>query len=171
MGNEDLIVPKIECPVVLWVHPEGRVAGSLFLREGETEVPEERVIDVLNHDQPFVVLKRSDPEEVRFYHRSSILRAEYAARRPADTSGMILHRCQVGIMDGSLIEATLIRPAPPDRSRLFDFLNRDRERFLEVFSDEGETLALNKSYVIFVRPLSGGVAGGGSADEAGVEET
>lgn len=150
MRTEDLIVPKTEQPVVLWVHPEGQVRGSLFVRAGE---PQESVIDVLNKDQPFVVLKRRDPDEVRFYHRSSILRVEYAAQRPSDTSGLILHRCELGIMDGSLIEATLMRPAPPDRSRLFDFLNRERERFLEVFPEEGDALALNKSYVIFVRPL------------------
>ena len=51
MSNDSLIIPKIKRQVSLWVHPEGQVIGSLFLREQSvnhagTEVP----IEVLNKE-------------------------------------------------------------------------------------------------------------------------
>ena len=33
MSSDDLKVPKLKQKVTLWVHPEGQVVGSLFVRE------------------------------------------------------------------------------------------------------------------------------------------
>jgi hypothetical protein len=151
---DELVVPKQRRQVRLWIHPEGRVVGSLFVRAATEGEPEQRIVDALNEEQPFIVLMREEPEELRFYHRASILRVESDSTPPSATTGepVIEHRCELGMMDGSFISGTLTRPSPPDRSRLFDFLNRGEERFLEVFLADGATLVINKAYVIFVRP-------------------
>jgi hypothetical protein len=149
---DELIVPKNLRRVRLWIHPEGRVVGSLYVRAARGEEPEQRIVDSLNEEQSFVVLMREAPEELRFYHQASILRVESEAEPPPTEEDMIHHRCQLGMMDGNFLEGTLTRPSPPDRSRLFDFLNREKERFLEVFLDDGTTVVVNKTYVIYVRP-------------------
>lgn len=155
----DLRIPKTLRPVVLWVHPEGRVVGSLFVRPAEPGAGAERPIDVLNRNLPFIVLQREEPDEIRFYHRASIVRVEHREEAPPSPEGKILHRCQLHMMDGTLFEGTLIRPSPPDRSRLFDFLNREAESFLEIFLDEGLTVLVNKSYILFVRSPDDGPSG------------
>jgi hypothetical protein len=152
---DELIVPKQRRKVRLWIHPEGRVVGSLFVRAATDSEPEQRIVDSLNEGQPFIVLMREEPKELRFYHRASILRVESDSNPPPTATGehVIEHRCELGMMDGSFVSGTLTRPSPPDRSRLFDFLNRGEERFLELFLDDGTTLVVNKAYVIFVRPI------------------
>jgi len=149
---DELIVPKQRREVRLWIHPEGRVVGSLFVRAATDTEPEQRIAESLNEGQPFIALMRENPKELRFYHRASILRVESSSSPPPAGERVIEHRCELGMMDGSFITGTLTRPSPPDRSRLFDFLNRGEERFLEVFLDDGTTLVINKAYVIFVRP-------------------
>lgn len=149
---DELIVPKRRRKVRLWIHPEGRVLGSLYVRAASDDEPEQRIVEALNEEHPFVVLMREEPDELRFYHQASILRVESESEPRPTGEGMIRHRCQLGMMDGSFVEGTLMRPSPPDRSRLFDFLNREKERFLEVFLDDGTTVVVNKSYVIYVRP-------------------
>jgi len=138
--------------VRLWIHPEGRVVGSLSVRAAGGDEPEQRIVESLNEEHPFVVLLRQDPEGIRFYHQASILRVESEAEPPPRGEDLIRHRCELGMMDGNFIEGTLTRPSPPDRSRLFDFLNREKERFLEIFLDDGTTVVVNKTYVIYVRP-------------------
>lgn len=150
---DELIVPKQRRQVRLWIHPEGRVVGSLFVRAETESEPEQRIVEALNERQPFIVLQREEPKELRFYHRASILRVESDSNPPPPAGDSVIeHRCELGMMDGSFVSGTLTRPSPPDRSRLFDFLNRGEERFLEVFLDDGTTLVVNKAYVIFVRP-------------------
>ncbi|WP_455198946.1 hypothetical protein, partial [Kaarinaea lacus] len=80
MNNDNLKIPKKLHSVTLWVHPEGRVKGSLFLRYqspdyGGTEQP----LDVLNRCESFLVFKVDDPVDLRFYNIKSVIRVEYEA--------------------------------------------------------------------------------------------
>lgn len=154
MPPKRLKIPKTLREVTLWVHPEGKVVGSLFLRQHSVNhAGSEEPLEVLNQPQPFVVLQRTAPEELRFYNRASIIRLEYAGTNPCDDNGDIRPlRCQLHMMDGSLIAGSICESLPPDQSRLFDYLNRDVDRFIKIYleQDDRNICLVNKSYIIQV---------------------
>ncbi|NNF97030.1 MAG: hypothetical protein HKM94_08905 [Halobacteria archaeon] len=78
MANDSLKIPKIKRQVSMWVHPEGQVIGSLFLREQRVNhAGMEEPIEVLNKDKAFIVLDREENGQVCFYNRNAIIRLEY----------------------------------------------------------------------------------------------
>ena len=84
MATDLLKIPKIKRQVSMWVHPEGQVIGSLFLREQSVNhAGVEEPIEVLNKDKAFIVLER-DEGQVRFYNRNAIIRVEYEETSPLE---------------------------------------------------------------------------------------
>lgn len=72
-----LKVEKLLKEVTLWIHPEGPVGGSLYLRPEDGHNTAELPVDILKQDDPFVVLKSNIGEDIRFYNPASIIRAIY----------------------------------------------------------------------------------------------
>lgn len=153
MSDPRLKIPKSLREVTLWVHPEGRVIGSLFLRQQSIHhAGEEEPREVLNQDRPFLVLQRDTPDELRFYNRAAIIRVEYTAAddEGSDRAGMITLACELHMMDGSFIKGTIMERLPAGSARLFDYINSEKERFIRVFQDEGTIGLINKAYVVQV---------------------
>jgi len=149
VNNDTLKVPKRRQPVTLWVHPEGRVLGFLFLREqSPNHAGAEQPLEVLNQCMPFVVIQRCEPEELRFYNMRAIIRVEYAAdadEQPTDAPAL---DCQLQMMDGSFIRGQIREHLPPDQARLLDYLNRSDECFIKLHLDEDAIYLINKAYII-----------------------
>jgi len=158
--NDDLKIPKKLQAVSLWVHPEGRVVGSIFLTEkspdyGGTEKPQ----TVLNRCDSFLVFKVEDPDELRFYNIKSVIRVEYEKTADDEDSDAKLMECHLHMMDGSLLNGTIREILPPDHSRLLDYLNQSDERFIKLHIDDGLIYLINKSYINHVH-VSGITASG-----------
>lgn len=155
MSTGTLKINKTTHQVRLWVHPEGLVTGSLFIRNDQDENSvSESAYDVINQAEPFVVLKREQPDEVRFYNRNSIIRVEYAADGlPAEDNAITLH-CRLMMMDGSILEGAITEVLPEDQSRLYDYLNKTNDRFIRLHLNDKEICLVNKSYIIQVSPLA-----------------
>jgi len=154
IDKESLKVPKKLREVAAWVHPEGRVMGYLFVRvHGPNGPGEESPLEVLNDEKPFVVMRRRDPDEIRFYNRASIVRVDYQQDEPEEVGDATLLQCRLQMMDGSILEGTVMKSLPPDQSRLFDFLNRPSERFIKLYLGAGRVSLVNKSYIIFVTAM------------------
>lgn len=153
MDNNSLKVPKKLCPVSLWVHPEGRVLGGIYLRtQSPHHAGSEQPLEALNLCQSFLVFNRDEPPELRFYNIKSIIRVEYesAIENTATTdSGADEHsmHCHLQLMDGSYIDGTIREPLPPNHARLLDYLNRSDETFIKIHLDDGLTYLINKSYI------------------------
>ena len=148
MKNEDLKIPKKLHTVTLWVHPEGRVVGSIFLSEkdpefGGTENPRE----LLNRCKSFLVFKVENPDELRFYNIKSVIRVEYEASDADTDSNLKPMKCHLNMMDGSHIQGTILESLPPDQARLLDYLNQPEENFIKVHMDDGLIYLINKSYI------------------------
>ncbi|HSB71797.1 MAG TPA: hypothetical protein VLT62_20905 [Candidatus Methylomirabilis sp.] len=153
MLRERLRIPKRLKQVTLWVHPEGRVVGFLFLRPQSANRPgAEEPAEVLNTSEPFLVLKRDGPEELRFYNKASVVRVEYAEEEAESLPSVEPLSCTLHLMDGSLIAGTIRKALPPDRARLFDYLNLQDERFVKIHSGDGSVCVVNKSYIACVTP-------------------
>jgi hypothetical protein len=143
-----LKVSKKLCAVTLWVHPEGRVVGSIFLREqgpdyGGTEQP----LEALNRCQSFLVFKVDDPDGLRFYNIKSIIRVEHESNDSDPSTEIEPMQCHLHMMDGSLIHGTIFESLPPDHARLLDYLNRGEENFIKVHVEGGLVYLINKSYI------------------------
>lgn len=148
-STDDLIIPKSLKYLSLWVHPEGLVLGSIYLRDHSCdhagiEIPSE----VLNSPQEFIVLKRDKPEELRFYNKSAIIRVEYTDEDERQHPEYSNISCHIHMMDGSLIDGTIKESLPLLHSRLFDYLNTATVRFIRLYLTETEVCLVNKSYVI-----------------------
>ena len=152
MHAESLKIPKRLKQVTLWVHPEGPVVGNLFLRVPDDEDEEEDALEVLNQPDPFLVVKLEGSEAVRFYNKHAIVRVEYPVENVPDVMDVETRHCVLQMMDGSSMEGTIRRVLPPDRARLFDYLNLNGERFLKIDCSDGRTYLINKLYIMCVTP-------------------
>lgn len=157
MSTEELRIPKKQQPVALWVHPEGRVVGSIFLQLSKEGGGDEFPLDVLNDDAPFLVVLLEELGEPRFYNKQAIVRVEHrgSALSERPPVGLTRIRCRLQMMDGSYMEGTIEEPLPEERSRLFDYINQGQARFLKVHLGEDGVCLVNKAYVVHVTELGG----------------
>lgn len=150
MSSDILKVPKLKQKVTLWVHPEGQVVGSLFVREQSPDhAGAEEPIEVLNSEAPFIVLQKDAPEDLRFYNRNSIIRVEYTTDSQI-IDGVTTLSCTLNMMDGSVMEGTIREELPPEHSRLFDYINQEKARFIRLYINDSEIFLINKSYIVNV---------------------
>lgn len=149
MDNNTLKVPKKLRPVTLWVHPEGRVIGSIYLRnQSPSHAGSEQPLEALNLCQSFLVFNRDQPPELRFYNIKSVTRVEYEATEVDehdDDSNPL--RCHLQLMDGAYIDGVIKESLPPNHARLLDYLNRSDETFIKIYMDDGLIYLINKSYI------------------------
>lgn len=136
----------------MWVHPEGQVIGSLFLRaQSVSHAGVEEPIEVLNKDKAFIVLDREEPGHIRFYNRNAIIRVEYEeAAKPFAEAEQKIISCQLTMMDGALFNGEIRETLAPDRARLFDYLNHEKARFIKLYTDTNQVYLVNKSYIVNV---------------------
>jgi len=146
-----LKIPKVERAVSLWTHPDGLVIGSIYLHMPEPDRPNgEDPFSVMNGAEDFLVVRRRDPEELRFYNKASLIRVEYKEDElHVVDSGKDLS-CRIHMMDGSVIDGAMRKSLPPERSRLYDYMNTDNPRFLKLYVDEQSVCLINKSYVGYI---------------------
>lgn len=149
MADKPLHISKALRQVDMWVHPEGLVKGSIYVRAGEDNATQEDPRNVLNADKPFLVLCREAPEEVRFYNRSAIVRVEFEDNKPAGNATTVIP-CRINMMDGSVIDGEIIEMLPPDHARLYDYLNQAQDRFIRLYTGETQACMVNKNYIIQV---------------------
>lgn len=149
MKGQPLKITKTLRQVTMWVHPEGLVQGALFVAVDHTGSEAEDPRSVVNTDNPFLVLKRYNPDEIRFYNRSSIIRVEYDEALPQNADATRLP-CTMVMMDGSIITGRIHECLPPEHARLYDYLNQAHDRFIKIYTTENRVCLVNKSYIIQV---------------------
>ena len=149
MPAKPLRIAKALRQVNMWVHPEGLVKGAIFVTVGEDNTTQEDPRYVLNTDKPFLVLCRENPDEVRFYNRSAIVRVEFEDNKPIDGNATVI-ACRLNLMDGSVIDGKIIEVLPSDHARLYDYLNQAQERFIRLYTADSQICMVNKNYIIQV---------------------
>lgn len=155
MSSDFFKIPKSSQQVTLWVHPGGRVIGSIFLREQSLHhAGAESPIEVINQEDEFLVFQMSEPDELRFYNRKSIVRVEYSEEDQANIPDEVEPvACRLIMMDGSVITGVIRTPMVPGQTRLVDHLNLHKERFLKLYVDDNAVYLVNRSYIIHATDL------------------
>ena len=146
MVKSSLKIQKAARPVTLWIHPEGRVTGNIFITPGSDQSDGELPEDVLNQSEPFLVLQKKSPDEVRFYNRASIIRVELSESDSGNSQKSHRYKCKLLMMDGTEISGTIQESLPKEFSRLYDYLNQKSDRFIKLYSKDIVYL-INKSYI------------------------
>ncbi len=153
MDNDILKVPKKLRPVTLWIHPEGRVVGSIYLRtQSPNHAGSEQPLEALNACKSFLVFNRDEPAELRFYNIKSVIRIEYDTTENDEetdnnhSTNNPMH-CHLQLMDGAYINGSIHESLPPHHARLLDYLNRSDEAFIKVHMEDGLIYLINKSYI------------------------
>ena len=154
MDDNSLKIPKKPMPVTLWVHPEGRVVGSIFLHLPGADATMEQPVDVMNEKTDFLAVQREAPDGVVFYNKGSIVRLDYWDAGEASCADGQPLPCRMLMMDGSVIDGALSKAAPVERSRLYDCMNDPSERFLKLRTGANEIVLVNKSYVVSISPAA-----------------
>ena len=146
-----LKIPKREQSVALWTHPDGLVHGAIYLQIADTDgACAEDPWAVMNGPEDFLVVRRRDPDELRFYNKASLIRVEYDENELYVAEAGKDLPCRVHLMDGSLIDGTMRKSLPPERSRLYDYMNTDNPRFLKLYVEGASVCLINKSYVGYI---------------------
>jgi len=154
-SNHRYKIPKALRKVTLWVHPEGRVIGSLFLSYHTKNGPGmEDPFTVINDAAPFLVLQRTAPEELRFYNKRAIIRVEYQEAVAPPQEGVKTLHCQLSLMDGSRLRGIVRHLLPPSHARLYDYLNIADEQFVKLYLEDDNVCLVNKAYVVCVSPFT-----------------
>lgn len=154
MSKNSLKIDKATRPVTLWIHPEGQVRGDIFVTLGSDQSNGEAPEDVLNQVEPFLVLHKQSPDEVRFYNRASIIRAELDEPAAGKTQKTHQYNCKLLMMDGTEISGTIQESLPKEYSRLYDYLNQKSDRFIKLYSEDVVYL-INKSYITQIMSADG----------------
>ena len=154
MDKSSLKILKRQMPVTLWVHPEGRVVGSMFLTfPSPQSAGGEKPADVINRAVDFLVFKLEDTDEIRFYNKSSIVRVEYWDGSNSEDNSGRPQPCRITMMDGALFEGEISKQQPEEHSRLYDYMNDTRERFLRLRLGDGIIALINKSYIVSISSI------------------
>lgn len=155
MNNETFQIPKKRRPVTIWIHPEGRVVGSMFvLPQSAHSVGEETPIEVLNHPDPFLVIALDESGEIRFYNKRSIVRVIYPQELPEQSAELVRLACSLHMMDGTRLKGTIQELLPPENARLFDYINSRSGggSFVKIHLDDGDVCFVNTAYIVQVAP-------------------
>ncbi|MEA3413506.1 MAG: hypothetical protein U9R74_18515 [Pseudomonadota bacterium] len=155
MTNEAFRIPKNRRPVTIWIHPEGRVVGSMFVLPQSTHsVGEEKPIEVLNHPDPFLVIALDESGEIRFYNKRSIVRVIYPEESSEEGGELVQLACSLNMMDGSRLTGKIQEFLPPENARLFDYINSSSGggSFVKIHLEGGDVCLVNTAYIVQVAP-------------------
>jgi hypothetical protein len=156
MPNEELRVPKRSQHVGLWVHPAGRVTGSVYLHlQSNEHTGQERPEDLLNQKEPFLVFKCDTPNELRFYSKKAIIRLQYSDEQPEASTPMMTFSARLHMMDGSTVAGEIKDFPSRGRRRLFDYINKNSEAFIKLHLRTGDVCLINKDYIVHVSAAQG----------------
>lgn len=152
MSAEQYKIPKKLKHVAIWVHPIGHIYGAIYVRpQSDHHNGEQEPREVLNDPTPFLVLRREESENLEFINKNSIVRVDYEDSEEENRVQQApLMGCHIRMMDGAIISGHIRELLPPDKARIFDYLNQLPDRFLRLFNDDGSIALLNKNYIVQV---------------------
>ncbi|MBA2490463.1 MAG: hypothetical protein H0V34_01745 [Gammaproteobacteria bacterium] len=151
MDKDALRIPTTMQRADLWVDPGQCVSGSIFLHlETRRHAGQERPEDVLNEPEPFLVFRTDPPNELRLYCKRRITLMQYLDEQPSnEMAGRTILGCRLLLADGVMVAGSIREFLPPERPRLFDYLNNCSESFIRLHLEAGMVGLINKEHIIY----------------------
>lgn len=153
-ASQELIVPKLQRQINLWLHPEGRDVGSFSLqRKSAYYAAEEEPLEVPDNPSVFLVFILDDPEKFRFYNRVSIIWVKYINEKTQlKQDANEINIPYINMMEPSAIDGAFKESLSLDHSRLLDHLNKDN-RSVKIYLNVSVICLVIKLYIIRVSTL------------------
>jgi hypothetical protein len=154
---DDLKVPKRRVPVSVTLAGGLQTRVAFFLADVAPGHPgHECLCDLLEDDAPFLPAVDMVTGAITFISRAALVVAEAgvdADRGPGDDLGLPTEfAVEVTVVEGQRLRGYVSYVRPPDRARLVDFLNDDRQ-FLPLHGDGDTVRFVHKRYVSRIDPL------------------
>lgn len=154
MDQDAFRISKHPETVEIWIHPEGRVLGTIFLQtQSDRHAGAETPREMLDGPAPFLVVQCEGAEPIRFYNKRSIVRLEFTGGETSKAVDPVDIGCRLSMMDGALLIGNIREYLPPSHSRLYDYLNIAGQRFIELQLDGGRACLVNKAYIVRATPV------------------
>jgi hypothetical protein len=146
-----ITIEKFKRPVTLLLGTGGRLEVRFFLRHNaETHLGSECILDVLNSERAFIPVEDARSNEMLLMSKSHIMAFELS---PEDCLPKTLGNPEIfvwiSLINGDLLEGSLLIEMPPTRSRLSDYINLTPQ-FIYLYRDQNDFI-LNKAYILSIR--------------------
>ncbi|MGH8502845.1 MAG: hypothetical protein ACREVE_10330 [Gammaproteobacteria bacterium] len=169
MNNDTLKIPKKLQQLELYVYPDGKVIGSIYLHlQSSRHTGEEKPEEMVNQPEPFLVVRCKEPDSFRIYNKKFIIWIKYHNNEQAQEStalmrlgpdrhmldlsaemaGFVRLNCQLYLVDRSKLSGVIEEFLPPGHQRLFDFVNNNASAFVKLYLESGEICLVNKAYIV-----------------------
>lgn len=151
--SNDLRIEKRRLPVAVTLMSGVSMDGELFAQASEhyhghvEDAPE-----ILNSADPFFPLAVRNGETILIAKDNVQTVAIARSTVHEDAALGIPTRVEVGLRDGDRLSGTILVDPANGRTRLLDFLNRRRHRFIALYGRES-VLLINRTLLERVRPL------------------
>ncbi len=151
----DYYIEKSRCTISVKTHSGDVLSGDMFLQPyGRYGGGVERPIDILNANDLFFPVVRTNGETV-LISKDNVLFVTCDSDRDEEGVRKTLARnvgVEVVLCTGDVVKATAFLEVPEDHSRLLDFLNLSKSRFLPLETATGQLL-VNRRMIERVRAL------------------
>lgn len=150
----DFRIEKKRLAVSVMLMSGTRVDGELFVLASGYRIGQvEDAPEVLNSAEPFFPIALRSGDTILIAKDN--VRTVAVARRDVheDESLGILTRVEIALRDGERLSGSLIIEPLAGQTRVLDYLNRHRERFLTLFGRDSVML-INRVLLERVRPLA-----------------
>jgi hypothetical protein len=150
----DYRIPKTPRQIAMTLHSSETMTGDIFLQQVGRYGSAEGPIDILNAPELFFPLRAENGDTVLVakdqvvsvhYNRSDVETALRAGVTPR--IGV-----EVRLIHGQTFTGLVFLDMPEQHSRLLDFLNRSRQRFISLDTQDGQLL-VNRGMIESVRSL------------------
>jgi hypothetical protein len=150
----DLRIEKARLVIAVTLMSGTRVDGELFVQASGHRIGElEDAREVLNSAEPFFPLALRSGETI-LVAKDNVHTAAVARRDVHEDESLgIPKRVEIALRDGERLAGSVIIEPLAGHTRVLDYLNRHKERFLTLFGRDSVML-INRVLVERVRPLA-----------------
>jgi len=148
---DDLKVPKRRVPASITLAGGLQTRVAFFLSDVAPGHPgHELLCDLLEDEAPFLPAAESETGAIAFISRAALVVVEAGAdaeRGPGEDLALPTEfAVEVTVVEGQRLRGHVSYVRPPDRARLVDFLNDDRQ-FLPLHGEDDTVRFVHKRYV------------------------
>jgi hypothetical protein len=148
----DYRIPKTPRQIAVTLHSGETLMGDIFLQQVGRFGSAEEPLDILNAPEAFFPLRTQDGDTV-LVARDQVISVHCDRGDDEDSIGLTPRiTVDVRLIHGQTFRGSVLLDMPAQNSRLLDFLNRSRQRFVAMNTDEGRLL-VNRSMIESVRSL------------------
>lgn len=148
----DYRIPKMPRQIAVTLHSSETLTGDMFLQQVGRYGTAEEPLDILNATESFFPLRAENGDTV-LVAKDQVISVHCGRGDDEDSIGLTPRMTvEVRLIHGQTFKGSVSLDMPEYKSRLLDFLNRSRQRFISMNTGDGQLL-VNRSMIESVRSV------------------